>query len=42
MVLGLAELERPCWGHVDYWFVVNGRLDSYGDIDVYIDHKCYK
>ena len=42
MVLGLVELEQSPWGHLDYRFVVNGRLGSYEDTDVYNGCKCYK
>ena len=42
MALGLADLERSRCGHIDYRFRLNGRHDSYGEIDVYNGHKCYK
>ena len=42
VLLGLAELEHPHWGHIDYRSGVNGRRGSYEENDVYNGRKCYK
>ena len=41
-VLGFVVSERPHWDHVEYWFVVNGRHDSYGETYVCNGHNCHK
>ena len=42
MVPGLAILEQSRWGHIDCRIARNGRIDSYGDTDVYNGCNCYK